>query len=160
MDENQEPVRITQLRETLAAVGVPYAIHVRDLAVQSAHDGVEQGFGGLENMAPTLILRTENGYMAAIIRGDTRISYKKIKQRLQLKDISLASPEQVQQVTGSEIGSVSLINSGIVTIVDSRVAGMDMIYGGCGIPRYTLQINPQDLIALTQAQVFDFTEPK
>jgi prolyl-tRNA editing enzyme YbaK/EbsC (Cys-tRNA(Pro) deacylase) len=157
---NQEPIRIRQLRNTLDVAGIHYTIHIRGLAIQSAQDGVEQGFGGLENMAPTLILRTENGYLAALIRGDTRVSYKKIKQQLRLKNISLASPEQVLQVTGSEIGSVSLINSGVATIVDSRIAAMDTIYGGCGIPRHTLQINPQDLITLTQAQVFDFTEPK
>jgi len=160
MTENQEPVRIVQLRETLDSARIHYIIHVHDLAIQSAQDGVDQGFGGLENVASTLILRTENNYLAVIIRGDTRVSYKKIKQKLKLKNIALALPEQVQQVTGSEIGYVSLINSGIVTIIDSRIAQMDTIYGGCGIPRHTLQINSQDLIALTQAQVFDFTEPK
>ena len=111
-------------------------------------------------MAPTLILRSENNYLAAIVRGDTRISYKKIKRHLKLKNLSMASPEQVQQVAGAEVGYVSLINFGIVTIIDSRIAEMDTIYGGCGISNYTLQISPQDLIALTQAQVFDFTEPK
>ena len=157
---DQEPSQISQLKETLDAAGIHYAIHVHNLAIQSAQDGVKQGFCGLANMAPTLILRSENNYMAAIVRGDTRVSYKKIKRHLKLKDLSLASPEQVQQVTGSEVGYVSLINSGIATIIDRRIAEMDTIYGGCGIPNYTLQINPQVLVTLTQAQVFDFTEPK
>ena len=160
MAEIQEPVHINQLRKTLDAAGIHYAIHVHSLAIQSAQDGVEQGFGRLANMAPTLILRSENNYLAAIVRGDTRISYKKIKRHLKLKNLSMASPEQVQQVAGAEVGYVSLINFGIVTIIDSRIAEMDTIYGGCGISNYTLQISPQDLIALTQAQVFDFTEPK
>lgn len=157
---DQEPVQLSRLKETLDAAGVHYVIHAHSLAIQSAQDGVEQGFGRLANMAPTLILRSENNYLAAIVRGDTRVSYKKIKRYLKLKNLSLASPEQVQQVTGSEIGYVSLINSGVATIIDSRVAEMDTIYGGCGIPNYTLQLNPQDLIAIVQAQVFDFTEPK
>ena len=156
----QEPIQLRRLKETLDAAGINYVIHTHSLAIHSAQDGVEQGLGRLANMAPTLILRSENNYLAAIVRGDTRVSYKKIKRHLKLKNLSLASPEQVQQVTGSEIGYVSLINSGVVTIVDSRIAEMDTIYGGCGIPNYTLQISPQDLIALTQAQVFDFTGPK
>ena len=160
MAEIQEPVRIIQLRKTLDAAGIHYVIHAHSLAVHSAQDGVEQGFGGLANMAPTLILRSGNNYLAAIVRGDTRVSYKKIKRHLKLNDLSLASPEQVQKITDAEVGYVSLINSGIVTIVDSRIAEMDTIYGGCGIPHYTLQISPRGLIALTQAQVFDFTEPK
>ena len=153
-----EVVRLSQLKETLNAANVNYIVH--ELTIRSAQEGAQQGLGLLANMAPTFIIRSETGYLAAIIRGDTRLSYKKIKQKLRLKNLSLASPEQVQQVTGSEIGYVSLINSGIVTIIDSRIAEVDTIYGGCGIPRYTLQINSQDLIPLTQAQVFDFTEPK
>jgi len=47
-------------------------------------------------MAPTFILQTEAGYLAAIIQGDTRLSYKKIKQKLGLKNVSLAAPEQVK----------------------------------------------------------------
>jgi len=47
-------------------------------------------------MAPTFILRSEAGYLAAIIRGDTRLSYKKIKQKLKLKNLCLATPEQIR----------------------------------------------------------------
>jgi prolyl-tRNA editing enzyme YbaK/EbsC (Cys-tRNA(Pro) deacylase) len=72
-------------------------------------------------MASTLILRTEAGYLAAIVRGDTRLSYKKIKQKLGLKNVSLAAPEQVKQLTGSEVGHVALVNHGLTTIVDERV---------------------------------------
>jgi prolyl-tRNA editing enzyme YbaK/EbsC (Cys-tRNA(Pro) deacylase) len=110
-------------------------------------------------MAPTFILRSEIGYLAAVVRGDTRLSYKKIKRELKLKNLCLASPEQVQQVTGSEVGYVSLFNAGVTTIIDSRLTEVETIFGGCGVPRYTLKINPRDLIVLARAHVFDFTEP-
>lgn len=111
-------------------------------------------------MAPTFILQTERGYLAAIIRGDTRLSYKKIKQKLGLKNISLAAPVQVKQLTGSEVGYVALVNPDLPTIVDARVTEETMIYGGSGEPKHTLQISPQDVIMITQAQVFNFTEFK
>jgi prolyl-tRNA editing enzyme YbaK/EbsC (Cys-tRNA(Pro) deacylase) len=152
--------RLTQLQETLKAANVKYTLLAHDLPIRSAQDGAEHGFGGLADMAPTFILRAGTSYLAAIIRGDTRLSYKKIKQKLKLKDLCLATPEQVRQVTGSEVGYVSLIHAGIVTIVDSQLTELDIIYGGCGVPCYTLKINPRDLVALVQAQVFDFTEPK
>ena len=160
MSEIQEPIRIVRLRETLNAARANYVIHAHVQTVQSAEDGVQQGFGGLANMAPTLILRADNSYLAAVIRGDTRIAYKKIKQALKIKNLRLAEPEGVKQVTDSEIGYVSLINPGIATIIDSRLMEMDTIYGGCGTPFYTLEIHPKDLMTLTQAQIFDFTEPK
>jgi prolyl-tRNA editing enzyme YbaK/EbsC (Cys-tRNA(Pro) deacylase) len=155
-----EQARLTQLRETLNATNVNYTLLAHDLIIRSAQEGVEQGFGELVNMAPTFILRSETGYLAAIIRGDTRLSYKKIRRKLKLKNLCLATPGQVRQATGSEVGHVSLLNAGVATIIDSRLTELDTIYGGCGIPCCTLKINPGDLIALTRAQVFDFTEPK
>jgi len=155
-----EQARLTQLRETLNATNINYTLLAHDLSIRSAQEAVEQGFGELANMAPTFILRSETGYLAAIIRGDTRLSYKKIRQKLKLKNLRLATPDQVRQVTGLEVGHVSLLNAGVATIIDSRLTELDTIYGGCGIPCYTLKINPWDLIALTQAKVFDFTEPK
>ena len=157
---DEEATRLSQLREILNTAHIDYALLTHDLTTRSAQEGVEHGFGELATMAPTFIIRSETGYLAAIIRGDTRLSYKKIKQKLKLKNLCLATPEQVRQVTGSEEGYVSLFNAGIVTIMDSRLTGLDTIYGGCGVPYYTLKIKPQDLIALVQAQVFDFTEPK
>ena len=158
--QGPEPMRLRQLRESLDAAKVKYVIHAHDLHIKSSRDGVEQGFGELAKMAPTLILRAGEDYLTAIIRADTRVSYKMIKQKLKLKDISLASPEQVFNVTGSEVGYVSLLNPGLTTIMDGRLTEMDTIFGGCGVPYYTLEINPTDLAVLVRAQVFDFTEPK
>jgi Cys-tRNA(Pro)/Cys-tRNA(Cys) deacylase len=155
-----EVMRLELLKETLNSAHIHYTIFVQDLIIRSAQEGVDQGLGELANMAPTFILRSDLGYRAAIIRGDTRLSYKKIKRELQLKNLCLASPEEVKQVTNAEIGYVSLFNPGIATIIDDRLMEVDTIFGGCGVPRYTLKINPRDLIAITQAKVFDFIEPK
>jgi prolyl-tRNA editing enzyme YbaK/EbsC (Cys-tRNA(Pro) deacylase) len=155
-----EAARLKNLRDALQAAHADFSLLAHDLPTRSAQDGVEQGFGALASMAPTFILRAETGYLAAIIRGDTRLVYKKIKQKLSLKNISLATPEQVKLMTGAEVGYVSLVNWGLPTLIDSRLAEMNTIYGGCGVPYHTLKIDPRDLIALLQAQVFDFTEPK
>jgi prolyl-tRNA editing enzyme YbaK/EbsC (Cys-tRNA(Pro) deacylase) len=157
---DKEVARLSQLRDTFNAANVNYTLLAHGLTIRTAQEGVEQGVGELATMAPTFIIRSETGYLAAIIRGDTRLSYKKIRHELKLKNLCLAIPEQVQQITGSEVGCVSLLNTGVATIMDIRLTELGMIYGGCGVPCYTLKINPRDLIALTQAQVFDFTEPK
>lgn len=157
---DSESKRLGRLRQILDRAGVPYRILSHETTVISADMGVERGVGSLEEMAPTLILRSEKGLWAAVISGRTRLSYKKIKRELGLKDISLASAEMVQQATGAQVGTVSLINEGLPTIVDVQLAARDVIYGGCGIPRHTLCLRAQDLIAVTGAQVFDFTEPR
>ena len=157
---NEGSTRLSQLKMYLDVTGITYTILVHAQNISSAEDGAQTGLGALSAMAPTFILRTEAGYLAAIVRGDTRLSYKKIKQKLGLKNVSLATPEQVKQLTGSEVGQVALVNHGLRTIIDERVTEVETIYGGSGEPNHTLQISPQAVVTLTQAQVFDFTELK
>lgn len=156
MDNDQ--TQLTRLKELLNSERVPYKLLEHSGTVLTALEGVEKGFGALPDMAPTFILKTENGFLAAVIRGDTRLSYKKIKQELHIKNVSLAPPELVKQITGSEVGTVSLIQPDLPTIVDINLLEREAILGGCGLPCFTLQINPRDLAAVTQARVFDFTE--
>ena len=152
--------KLEQLRHMLEDAKAEYSLLTHSETVISAEEGAERGFGSLAVMAPTLILSSEQGYIAAILSGATRISYKKIRKELGLKNVALAQPDIVQQVTGSAIGTVSLINPGLLTILDVRLTEMDRVYGGCGLPQHTLRIRTADLVALTQARVFDFAEWK
>lgn len=155
-----EPEQIGQLRQTLDAAGTRYDILAHDISIVSADEGAKRGIGRLREMAPTFILKTEAGYLAAIISGESRLLYKKIKKQLGLKNVSLATPEQVEQVTGAPIGSVSLVNLKLPTIIDNHLLDMEFVYGGCGVAYHTLQIKVEDLVKVTQAQVFEFTELK
>ncbi len=158
MSDLQE--QFSGLKAMLDAAGCTYSLLENEQTISTAQAGAETGLGDLSHMAPTFILKTEAGYLAAILRGDTRLSYKKIKRHLGLKNVSLANPEQVSEVTGAEVGYVSLVNPGLETIVDEKVLRMDVVYGGCGIPSYTLQIAPKDLLTVTRARVLDISEPK
>src|SRR6266700_6755449 len=92
-----EQERLNKLRCILEVAQVKYSISVNAETVNSADDGVKQGVGQLEEMAPTFLLQSENGWICAIISGQSRLSYKKIKKQLGLKNISLAKPESVEQ---------------------------------------------------------------
>jgi prolyl-tRNA editing enzyme YbaK/EbsC (Cys-tRNA(Pro) deacylase) len=152
--------KLEDLKSLLASCDVDYDILSHNETLRSAEDGVEQGLGALRDMAPTFILKTENGFMAAIISGETRICYKKIKKLFGLKNVALAKPEQVKEITGAEVGYVSLINPGLPTIIDNRLAELDIVFGGCGVPQMSLRIHAADLIRITGAKVFDFAEQK
>ncbi len=155
-----EPSVVTRLRSLLDAAGARYRILYHSAPLASAGDGVNHGFGALEQMAPTLILRTEQGYLAAVISGATRLSYKKIKKHLGLRNVSMASPAEVLEVTGSEVGAVAMINPGLRTLMDTRLQSQGEVFGGCGIPRYSLAMDASQLVSITAADVFDFTEPR
>ena len=157
---SNETAWLEEIRQLLDRLQASYSLIEHQTTIRTAEEGVQQGVGSLSSMTPTLILKTEKGYLAAVLPGDRRLSYKKIKKQLGLKNISLAEPATVKQLTGAEVGTVSLINPGIETIIDASVVEKEMIFGGCGMPGLTLKIRAADLIRATNAVVFDFTESK
>lgn len=157
---DMDPPAVLRLRAVLDAARAVYRVRRHAESVGSARDGFDHGLGTLAQMAPTLILRSEQGCLAAIISGSTRLSYRKIKKRLGLRDVSLAPPETVREATGAEAGYVAMINPGLRTLVDERVLAESEVIGGCGAPGYALVIGGADLARAAGAEVFDFTEPR
>ncbi len=156
----EEAERLEQLKINLDEAGIAYEILAHAETIYSPQDGVKSGMGSLAEMTPTFILVTEKGLLAAIVSGATRLVYKKIKKELGLKNVSLASPEVVLRATGAQVGTVSLVNRGMPTIVDSGVLDLNRVYGGCGVPRHTLRMRPEDLVRATGGKVFEFAEEK
>jgi len=157
---SDEQERLKAILNLLDEAQAKYSIITTTETLHSANDGVLKGIGHLKEMAPTFLLQSENGWICAVTSGQSKLSYKKIKKKFGLKNLCLAKPDDVELVTGAKVGYVSLINPGLVTIVDSNLMTLDTVYGGCGVPRHTLQIRVADLITVSQAQVFDFTELK
>ena len=71
-DQKEKKQPLKALRQLLADGDAEYEILAHEETLRSAEDGVGQGLGRLRDMAPTFILKTEAGFMAAIISGETR----------------------------------------------------------------------------------------
>lgn len=153
-------LQLSKLDNFLKNEKVDYSIYKDNLNLESAQKGAEHYGISLSETTPTIILKSKNKYYAAIICGDTRISFKKLKQALGVKDISMADPETVLNMTGARVGEVSLINNGMDTLIDSNVVKNKACYGGSGMHKTTLRINTNDLIRITNAKLIDFTEPR
>lgn len=149
---------LTKLKALLTKERADYTIYQDSFNLESAEAGAKHYGIALSETTPTIILKSKDKYFAAIICGDTRISFKKLKQVLNIKDISMANPETVLSITGAKVGEVSLINDEMDTIIDSNVVNNINCYGGSGVHKTTLRINTNDLIRITNAKLLDFTE--
>ncbi len=147
---------IEQLEKICA--GLDYEIYQDALLMTNAkigalHYGVE-----LSQCTPTFILNADGDYIAVIIQGNRKLDFKKIKRYLGAKKVEMAARDEILKVTGSPIGSVSLINPNFKTLIDSGVKDLKYCYGGCGVEKYTLKIKATDLITITDAIVDDFSK--
>ena len=55
----------------------------------------------------SLLFKTENSFTLFLVSGDKKASLNKIKKTLNIKDVSMASADDVKNSTGYTIGGVS-----------------------------------------------------
>ncbi len=108
----------------------------------------------------SLLFRTELNYILCLVAGDKRCSLKKLKIFLSLKDISMASPDEVKNITGYTIGGVSPIGhlNKIQTYIDNSLERFDNIYAAAGHPNCVFKISFIDLQKITNGQVKNIIE--
>jgi Cys-tRNA(Pro)/Cys-tRNA(Cys) deacylase len=151
---------LDKLRAIFNHNNADYTLFKDKIPLKTANTGVTEYGIHLSEAAPTLIIKIDEGIIAAIIRGDTRISFKKLKDFLKITRIRLAKPEEIYNITGAKVGDVALINEGVKTFMDKKILENTYVYGGCGIPNHTLKIKVIDLVKITHATVLDFTHVK
>ena len=152
-------IDLNKQNEFLKSQNANYSILKDTVSIKTASEGAKHYGISLNECTPTLILKIGKTYYAAIICGNTRISFKKLKQIFDTQDVRLADSGTVQKLTGAKVGYVSLINEDIPTLMDNAVLKNENCYGGCGILNVTLRIHTSDLVRITNAQILDFTDP-
>jgi prolyl-tRNA editing enzyme YbaK/EbsC (Cys-tRNA(Pro) deacylase) len=140
--------------------GMDFEIFQDETLMANAQMGSKNYGIPLDHCTPTFILKADESYVALIIQGSRKIDFKKVEAYLGVKKVKMASREEIMELTGSPIGSVSLINPLLQTLMDRGVSELEYCYGGCGVENHTLKINARDLIAETHAELDDFTKDR
>ena len=108
----------------------------------------------------SLLFRTEENFLLCLVSGDKRCSLNKLKKITLIKDISMASPEDVKIQTGYTIGGVSPI--GLIEkmdiLIDKSLDRYKNIYAAAGHPNCIFKINFSDLKKITNGKVEEITE--
>ena len=108
----------------------------------------------------SLLFRTEDTFLLCLVSGDKRCSLNKLKKITQIKDISMASPEDVKTQTGYTIGGVSPIGhlKKINIFVDSSLERFDDIFAAAGNPNCVFKITFKNLKKITNCIIEDIVE--
>ena len=106
---------------------------------------------------PTLVFKTENGFIVVQKRADTKINSGKLKKLANVKSLNFASPEDLKQLQ-AEAGIVPLTGLDLPYYTDQLVLENDNVYGGSGSKYYALKMNSKDLVKVNQPIIGEFTE--
>jgi len=108
----------------------------------------------------SLLFRTDDTFTLNLVAGDRKASLNKIKKILKKKDVSMASAEDVKNITGYTIGGVSPVGhlNKIDTLIDNSLDRFDDLYAAAGHPNCVFKISFKDLQSITSGSTEDITE--
>ena len=108
----------------------------------------------------SLLFKTENTFILCLVSGDKKASLNKIKKTLNIKDASMASANEVKDITGFTIGGVSPIGHlhKINIYIDNSLERFDELYAAAGHPNCVFKINYNDLKKITKGLIEEITE--
>jgi len=108
----------------------------------------------------SLLFRASDKFILCLVSGDKKCSLNKLKKITEIKDISMASPDDVKRVTGYTIGGVSPVGhlEKVKIYLDSTLDRFEDIYAAAGHPNCVFKISFNDLHKITDSEIKDIAE--
>ena len=108
----------------------------------------------------SLLFKTENSFTLCLVAGDKRASLNSIKKLLKIKDASMASAEDVKNITGYTIGGVSPVGHlrKIEILIDKSLSRFRSLYAAAGHPNCVFKIDFTKLQKITNGHIEEITE--
>ena len=108
----------------------------------------------------SLLFKTENTFTLCLVAGDKKASLNKIKKTLNIKDASMASADEVKDITGFTIGGVSPIAhlNKIDIFIDKSLERFVDLYAAAGHPNCVFKIDYSNLQKITQGLIKEISE--
>tara|TARA_B100001093_G_C26078842_1_gene697715 strand:+ start:26 stop:505 length:480 start_codon:yes stop_codon:yes gene_type:complete len=108
----------------------------------------------------SLLFKTENTYTLCLVAGDKKVSLYKIKKILDIKKVSMATANEVKNITGYAIGGVSPVGhlNKVKIYIDNSLERFNYLFAAAGHPNCIFNINFKDLIKITKGSIKEITE--
>ena len=108
----------------------------------------------------SLLFRAENTFILCLVAGDKKGSLNKIKKITNIKDISMASADEVKDVTGYTIGGVSPVAhlNKVEIFIDKSLERFVDLYAAAGHPNCVFKIDYSNLQKITQGSIKEISE--
>ncbi len=112
----------------------------------------------LKQGAKALVCKTEKGFVQAVISASKELDEEKLKNFLDVKTLSLASPDDVKKIAGVSVGAVPPFGNlfGVHVYLDKSVLENDEIAFNAGLHTKSIIMKAKDLQKVTGGKVGEF----
>ncbi len=99
-----------------------------------------------DNIIKSLVFKADNQPLLVIVPGPARVDEEKLASVFEVEDVTIASPDEVEEATGYEIGEVPPIGVDIQKVIDETVLDKDVVYGGGGSRNRMVKLDPRCIV--------------
>ena len=155
---NKEPVK--RVENILKEFDQSLNIIVLETSARTADDAASSLGCEVGAIVKSLLFKTENSFTLCLVAGDKRASLNSIKKLLKIKDASMASAEDVKNITGYTIGGVSPVGHlrKIEILIDKSLSRFNLLFAAAGHPNCVFKIDFTKLQKITNGHIEEITE--
>ena len=155
---DKEPVR--RVDNILKAFDSRMNVIVLDDSARTALEAASSLGCEVGAIVKSLLFKTENTFTLCLIAGDKKASLNKIKKTLNIKDASMASADEVKDITGFTIGGVSPVGhlNKVNIFIDKSLERFVILYAAAGHPNCVFKIDYSNLQKITQGLIKEISE--
>ena len=155
---NKEPVK--RVEKSLKLFNPKMNVITLDSSARTATEAASALGWEVGAIVKRLLFKTENIFTLFLVSGDKKASLNKIKKTLNIKDASMASADDVKNITGFTIGGVSPVGhvNKMDILIDNSLVRFKNLYAAAGHPNCVFKTNFQDLQKITNGSVKDITQ--
>ena len=154
----KEPVK--RAEKSIKEYNSEMSVIVLDSSAKTAIEAASSLDCEVGAIVKSLLFKTENTFTLFLVSGDKKASLNKIKKILNIKDASMASPDEVKNITGYTIGGVSPVGhlNKIEILIDHSLARFKNLYAAAGHPNCVFKTNFDDLQKITNGFIKDIAQ--
>jgi len=155
---DKEPVK--RVEKILREFDGAQKIIVLDTSARTALEAASSLGCEVGAIIKSLLFKTGSNFTLCLVAGDKRASLNKIKKTLKIKDVSMASAEDVKNITGYTIGGVSPIGhlKKINILIDKSLNRFNALFAAAGHPNCVFEIDFNNLQKITKGYTEEITE--
>ena len=155
---DKEPVR--RVEKSLKQFDLSMNIITLDSSAKTAKEAASSLGCKIGAIIKSLLFKTDETFTLFLVSGDKKASLYKIKKILNIKDASMASADDVKNITGYTIGGVSPVGhlKTIEIFIDNSLDRFKSLYAAAGHPNCVFKTNFKDLQKLTKGSYKDIIQ--
>ncbi len=144
------------IKRLLDKKGMEYEVSEHE-PVYTSEDAARIRGEDIKTGVKALIFKTKNSFIMCLVPGDRKIDMKKLKAIIN-SDAHLASPEEVLECTGCEIGSVHPVGTlmSLKTYADRRIFENEYVNFNAGLHTVSIRMKSSDFMRLISPGVVDY----